>query len=231
MGQRVSRTSQDRASDPGTFSDLERAAVYRAIRERRDVRADFTGEPVPQDVLLRVLGAAHMAPSVGLSQPWRFIVVREPDVRATVYDAFLAANERAAQRYAGERGERYRTLKLEGIRSAPLGICLTCDDGAVRGAGLGRQTMPETLRYSTVCAIANLWLAARIEGLGVGWVSIIDPAALRAILGIPAHIAIVAYLCVGYTSGFASEPDLERAGWETRIPLADAIDYERYDSQ
>ncbi|GAC1542154.1 MAG: 5,6-dimethylbenzimidazole synthase [Candidatus Velthaea sp.] len=212
----------------GEFSAAERAAVYRAMRERRDVRSDFVSDAVPQDVLLRVLAAAHMAPYVGLSQPWHFIAVRDPAIRDAVHAAFQDANARAALD-EGERAERYRALRLEGIRSAPLGICVTCDDGEKRGAGLGRQTMPETLRYSSVCAIANLWLAARVEGLGVGWVSIIDPDALREVLAIPAHIAIVAYLCVGYTSGFALEPDLERAGWEARIPLEEAIDYERYD--
>ena len=212
------------------FSDDERAAVYRAIRERRDVRADFRDNPIPGDVLERVLAAAHMAPSVGLSQPWRFVVVRDAAIRSTIYDAFQAANTRASERYTGDRAVVYPTLRLEGIRTSPIGICVTCDDGEVRGAGLGRQTMPETLRYSAVCAIANLWLAARVEGVGVGWVSIIEPDALRTILGIPRDIAVVAYLCVGYTNGFAREPDLERAGWEARIPLANVVDYDRYAS-
>ncbi len=216
--------------ETNTFSEDERAAVYRAIRERRDVRAEFLDEPVAAEVLLRVLGAAHLAPSVGLSQPWRFIVVRDAATRASIYDAFLAANEHAAASYADDRAELYRRLRLEGIRSAPIGICVTCDDDAERGTGLGRATMPETLRYSAVCAIANLWLAARVEGLGVGWVSIIDPGHLRTILGIPSDIAIVGYLCVGYTAGFAREPDLQREGWESRVPLAEVVDYERYEA-
>ena len=210
------------------FSPEERAAVYRAIRARRDVRADFSSEDVPDDVLLRVLEAAHLAPSVGLSQPWRFIVVRDLATRRDVRAAFDEANTAAARAYEGERAERYRSLRLQGILEAPVNLCVVCDDDPERGHGLGRQTMPETVRYSTVCAIQNLWLAARVEGLGVGWVSIVDPHALRRILAIPDHLTVVAYLCIGYVHTFATEPDLIRAGWETRLPLEAVIDQERY---
>ncbi len=213
---------------PQDFDAAERAAVYRAIASRRDVRAQFVEDDVPQDVLLRVLEAAHHAPSVGLSQPWRFVVVRSAATRAAVHDAFLAANECAGAIYDDDRQSAYVKLRLEGIRTAPVNICVVCDESTSRGHGLGRQTMPETARYSTVCAVQNLWLAARVEGLGVGWVSIIDPAALRAIVGVPPAVTIVAYLCVGYVSTFESEPDLVRAGWETHVPLADVIDRERY---
>ena len=161
------------------FSASERAAVYRAIRLRRDVRADFTSEAVSDDVLERVLEAAHAAPSVGLSQPWRFIVVRELATRRRVRAAFDDANA-AAMIYTGAQSERYARLQLQGILEAPVNLCVVCDDDPPRGHGLGRQTMPETARYSTVCAIQNLWLAARVEELGVGWVSIIDPRALHA---------------------------------------------------
>jgi len=210
------------------FSAEEREAIYRVIASRRDVRRDFRADEVPDDVLLRVLDAAHRAPSVGLSQPWRFIVVRDPSTRDAVHAAFTAANERAAERYAGEQAAAYRALRLEGIRSAPVNLCVVCDDRPARGHGLGRQTMPEMVRYSTVCAVQNLWLAARAEGLGVGWVSIIEPDALRAILAIPAEIAVVAYLCIGYVDRFAAEPDLVTAGWESALPLADVVDRERY---
>jgi 5,6-dimethylbenzimidazole synthase len=210
------------------FDAAERAAVYRAIESRRDVRAQFVDDDVPDDVLLRILEAAHRAPSVGLSQPWRFIIVRSAQTRAAVHDAFLAANERASAIYDDERGDAYRKLRLEGIRTAPVNLCVVCDEAPARGHGLGRQTMPETARYSTVCAIQNLWLAARVEGLGIGWVSIIDPSALRTILAVPPAIAIVAYLCVGFVSTFETEPDLVRAGWEGRVPVADVIDRERY---
>ncbi len=210
------------------FDASERAALYRAIAARRDVRAEFLPEPIGADVLDRVLGAAHQAPSVGLSQPWRFVVIRSPQTRRAVHAAFERANESAAGSYPAETEARYRALRLAGILEAPVNICVTCDDNPARGNGLGRATMPETARYSTVCAIQNLWLAARVEGLGVGWVSIVEPAALRAIVGIPPEIAIVAYLCVGYVSRFAPVADLERDRWEARIALADVVDHERY---
>ena len=210
------------------FDPAERAAVYRAIATRRDVRAEFVDEPLPDDVLQRILGAANQAPSVGLSQPWRFIVTRSSETREAVLAAFSAANADALASYEGERASTYARLRLEGIRKAPVGICVTCDDTTARGSGLGRRTMPETARYSTVCAIQNLWLAARAEGVGVGWVSIIDPGALRAIFAIPAEIAVVAYLCVGYVGAFAREPDLLRDGWEKRLRLEDVVDFERY---
>jgi len=213
------------------FSPSERAAVYRAIRTRRDVRADFTSENVPDDVLMRVLEAAHLAPSVGLSQPWRFIVVRDAATRRSVRDAFEHANAAAARIYDGAQRERYGSLRLQGILEASINVCVVCDDAPQRGHGLGRQTMPETARYSTVCAIQNLWLAARVEGLGVGWVSIVDLQALRRILEIPDHLIVVAYLCVGYVTTFAADPDLVRAGWETRLPLSEVVDLERYGSR
>jgi 5,6-dimethylbenzimidazole synthase len=212
------------------FSDEERAAVYRAIEERRDVRAHFVSDPVPDDVLLRVLGAAHHAPSVGFSQPWRFIVVRERARREAVHALFERANADAAAAYDDERGAAYRKLRLAGILDAPVNLCVVCDEDPARGAGLGRRTMPETARYSTVCAIQNLWLAARAEGLGVGWVSIVEPADLRELFAIPSRYAVVAYLCLGYVAEFAPEPDLERAAWEHRLPLRDVIDYERFNA-
>lgn len=213
------------------FSETERAAVYRAIAARRDVRADFTADAVSDDVLLRVLAAAHRAPSVGLSQPWRFVVVRDAATRSAVHDAFERANASAGAIYSGEERERYAALRLQGIEDAPVNLCVLCDDEPPQGKGLGRQTMPETARYSTVCAIQNLWLAARTEGLGVGWVSIIDPRELRRILGVPDRLAIVAYLCVGYVRAFAAEPDLERAGWEKGLPLEAVVYRERYDDR
>jgi 5,6-dimethylbenzimidazole synthase len=217
-----------RPANGSGFSAAERAAVYRAIGSRRDVRADFIGDTVPDDVLDRVLAAANLAPSVGLSQPWRFIVVRDLASRTRVRAAFEAANATASAAYTGEELERYARLTLQGILEAPVNICVVCDDDPQRGHGLGRQTMPETARYSTVCAIQNLWLAARVEGLGVGWVSIIDPRELREIFDIPERLTIVAYLCVGYVRDFADEPDLLRAGWETVLPLSEVVDQERY---
>ncbi len=212
----------------GDFTALERAAVYRAIAVRRDVRAEFLADPVSDDVLKRVLGAAHAAPSVGLSQPWRFIIVRDLARRRRAHALFMRANAAAAAAYDAATAERYGELRLAGILDAPVNICVTCDDDPERGNGLGRRTMPETARYSTVCAIQNLWLAARVEGLGVGWVSILEPGELRALLDIPSDLTIVAYLCIGHVAAFAPVADLERDGWETRRTLADVLDYERY---
>ncbi len=211
------------------YGDREREAVYRAIATRRDVRSGFLDEPLPDDLLRRLLAAAHCAPSVGLMQPSRFIVVRDLAVRTTIHGIFRDANAEALATYAGEQRERYAALKLEGILEAPQNLCVVCDPASSRGHKLGRHTMPETAVYSTVCAIQNLWLAARTEGVGVGWVSILDPFRLRSVLNIPEHIIPVAYLCLGYVSHFASEPELERQGWENRIPLERVVCYDKYD--
>jgi 5,6-dimethylbenzimidazole synthase len=210
------------------FNADERAALYRAIALRRDVRAEFVADPIDDEVLERVLGAAHQAPSVGLSQPWRFIVVRDQATRLAVHDAFTRANLDATTAYAPDVAERYRRLRLAGILDAPVNLCVTCDDDPSRGNGLGRVTMPEAVRYSTVCAIQNLWLAARVEGLGVGWVSIVEPGDLRRLLAIPERLTVVAYLCIGHVAEFAPVADLERDRWERRLPLRDVVDYERY---
>lgn len=211
------------------FEENERQAVYRAIRERRDVRRGFLPEPLPDELLNRLLEAAHNAPSVGLMQPWRFIVVRDLEVRRSVHRIFADANQEALAGYEGERRENYASLKLEGILEAPQNVCIVCDSQSSQGHQLGRRTMPETALYSAVCAVQNLWLAARAEGIGVGWVSILDPRLLRCALKIPDHITPVAYLCLGYVQEFAAEPDLERVGWEKRTPLKKVLSLDRYD--
>jgi 5,6-dimethylbenzimidazole synthase len=213
------------------YGDQEREAVYRAIATRRDVRSGFLDEPLPHDLLLRLLAAAHSAPSVGLMQPSRFIVVRDLVVRTAIHSIFRDANAEALTTYTGEQRERYAALKLEGILEAPQNLCVVCDPTSSRGHKLGRHTMPETAIYSTVCAIQNLWLAARTEGVGVGWVSILDPFRLRSILNIPEHIIPVAYLCLGYVSHFASEPELEREGWENRAPLEKVVFYDGFSEE
>jgi 5,6-dimethylbenzimidazole synthase len=210
------------------FPATDRDAIYRAIAARRDVRRGFTSDPLPNDLLNRLLAAAHNAPSVGLMQPSRFVVIRDPAIRQQVHTAFCEANKRALESYTGERREQYAALKLEGILEAPQNLCILSDANSARGHKLGRHTMPETAIYSTVCAIQNLWLAARAEGVGVGWVSILDPARLREILRIPPHIEPVAYLCLGFVESFGISPELERAGWERRIPLSQVVSYERY---
>jgi 5,6-dimethylbenzimidazole synthase len=212
------------------FDEVERDAVYRVIRARRDVRRGFLPTPLPSALLTRLLRAAHEAPSVGLMQPSRFIVIRSLEARLRVHKAFQEANEQAQAGYHGARRTQYSELKLEGILEAPQNLCILCDAESAQGHGLGRQTMPQMAEYSTVCAVQNLWLAARSEGVGVGWVSILSLDALRSILGIPAHIVPVAYLCLGYVDSFGSEPELERVGWERRASLESAIFEETYDA-
>jgi 5,6-dimethylbenzimidazole synthase len=215
-------------SDRMKFSEAERRGVYRAIYERRDIRAQFLPAPIPDHVLGRLLDAAHHAPSVGFMQPWDFIVIRSNTIRTAVHDCFLEANRQAAAIYTGERRALYESLKLEGILESPVNLCITCDCSREKGAGVGRQTDPATVPYSTVCAIQNLWLAARAESLGVGWVSILDLDRLRGLLGIPAELVPIAYLCVGYVSEFPAEPELESVGWESREPLTRLIHFDRW---
>lgn len=216
------------AAKAKSFDTLEREAVYRAIRSRRDVRCGFLPEPLPEDLLARILAAAHSAPSVGLMQPWRFIVVRSREVRTEIHAAFQEANQQAAEIYRHDRREQYASLKLEGILEAPLNLCVVCDPQSEQGHGLGRQSMPETAIYSSVCAVQNLWLAARVEGIGVGWVSILSPPDLRRILRIPPQIVPIAYLCLGFVDNFGDSPELERVGWERRAPLEKVVFHDHY---
>lgn len=209
------------------FSDSERAAVYRAIFERRDCR-HFLPDPVADDALARLLAAAHHAPSVGFMQPWNFLLIRSREVRERIKRAFERANEHAAAQFPGARSEQYRALKLEGILDSPLNLCVTCDRSRHGPVVLGRTAQPEMDLYSTVCAVQNLWLAARAEGIGVGWVSIVDPADLHAILGIPDSVVPVAYLCLGHVPDFPPGPELQRLGWLDRIALEPLVYEDRW---
>ena len=175
---------------PAAFDDAARAAVYATIHQRRDVRR-FRADPVPDELLRRVLDAAHHAPSVGFMQPWNFVVIRSRETRARVKELFERERQAAACFYDEPRRSAYLALKLEGILDAPLNVCVTCDPTR-GGEVLGRNSMPETDVYSTCLAVQNLWLAARAEGLGVGWVSILKTAWLRPLLGIPPHVMPVA---------------------------------------
>src|SRR3984885_7533111 len=177
----------------GRFTRGELQGVYRAIRERRDVRSGFLPEPLSEEVLGRLLDAAHHAPSVGLMQPWRFILIRAVEIRKAVYDIFLRCNQAALDIYEGDRAKKYASLKLEGILEAPQNLCIVCNPESERGHRLGRHSMPEMALYSAVCAVQNLWLAARAEGVGVGWVSVLDKDALKKVLKIPANVIPVAY--------------------------------------
>lgn len=205
------------------FDQAAQDAVYRAIFTRRDVRSHFRPDPLEDELLARLLMAAHHAPSVGFMQPWNFIVIRDAQRRQQVRDLFFAARQQELPHIAEERQTLYRKLKLEGICETPLNLVVTCDRSRSQNSPLGRRHNPEMDLYSTVCAVQNFWLAARAEGVGVGWVSILDREALKQLLGIPDHVVPVAYLCVGRVSDFAQKPDLERHGWGSRLPLAGLI--------
>jgi 5,6-dimethylbenzimidazole synthase len=211
------------------FSPEEIEAVYRAIRERRDVRHGFLPEPLPESTLLRLLEAAQCYPSVGLMQPARFILIRDQSVRTAMHAIFERANKAASKIYEGEQLALYSELKLQGLLDSPQHLCVVCDQRSTQGRGLGRQSMPETSVYSVVCAVQNLWLAARAEGVGVGWVSIVEPTAVKELLHIPHGVELVAYLCIGYAREFATQPDLEHFGWETRRSLMTALRSESFD--
>jgi 5,6-dimethylbenzimidazole synthase len=216
-------------ADP--LPNAEREGLYRAILTRRDTRGEFLPDPVPDDVLARILTAAHYAPSVGFMQPWSFVVVRSPEVRRQVHDAFTKAHAEAALMFAEDKQDIYRSLKLEGIMEAPVNVCITCDRDRAGPVVIGRTHIRTMDIYSSVCAVQNLWLAARAEGLGVGWVSIFDNATVQAALNIPAGIVPVAYLCIGKVRGYHERPELEAAGWRPRLPLADLIHFDQWGDQ
>jgi 5,6-dimethylbenzimidazole synthase len=201
---------------PPQFDAAFKEQFSELVRWRRDVRR-FRSDPVPPSLIERLLALAVHAPSVGLSQPWRFVLVETPRRREAISANFATANQAALDGYAGERQARYARLKLEGLAQAPVHLVVCADEETAAGHGLGRKTMPETIRYSVVAAIQTLWLAARSEGLGVGWVSILDPEAVRATLDLPPHWSFIAYLCLGWPQEEHDDPELERHGWEERF--------------
>ncbi|MBM3423219.1 5,6-dimethylbenzimidazole synthase [Chlorobium limicola] len=210
------------------ITELERDALYKVIYSRRDVRGQYLPDPVPDEVVGRLLDAAHHAPSVGFMQPWDFIVVRDPATRQEIKEGFEIAHREAAEQFKAEKRKQYCGFKLEGIMESPLGICVTCDRSRSGDVVIGRTANPEMDLYSSVCAVQNLWLAARAENLGVGWVSIIHHDHVRRVLGIPEHIVPVAWLCVGYVSFFHETPELEQAGWLPRLELETLVHHETW---
>ncbi|MGF7161239.1 5,6-dimethylbenzimidazole synthase [Rhodoligotrophos appendicifer] len=210
------------------FTAEERDAVYRCIFDRRDVRGQFLGDEVPDEVLGRILKAAHRAPSVGFMQPWDFIILKDQGTKQRIRDAFQVAHEEAAGQFEGDRQSLYKSLKLEGITEAPIGLCVTCDRERSGRAVLGRTHQAEMDLYSAVCAVQNLWLAARAENVGVGWVSILRYDDLREILGIPDRVQPIAYLCIGYVSHFLDKPELETRGWLPRMKLDELVWFDRW---
>ncbi|HZX03094.1 5,6-dimethylbenzimidazole synthase [Kribbella sp.] len=219
-----------RHAAPG-YPDQDRDAVHRVIAERRDVRRGFLQTPIDEDRLTRVLEAAHRAPSVGLSQPWDFLLIRDVATRRKVYDLAIGQRNAFARSLPEQRRQLFDGLKIEAILDAPLNIAVTCDPGRGGRHVLGRHADPRTTWFSAAIAIQNLWLAARAEGLGVGWVSFFGPQEVAAVLGLPAHIELVGYLCVGRVDEFAAAPELVRSGWAKRRPLSWAVHHEEWGSR
>jgi 5,6-dimethylbenzimidazole synthase len=231
-------SSDNRYDEPcvshSSFSDIEKDGLYKAIFSRRDVRSHFVSDRnIPNEVLFRILNAAHHAPSVGFSQPWNFILIKDKSIRRQVKESFLKEHRRSVSLLEEEddnkqKKEKYISLKLEGIMESALNICVTYDHTRFGPFVLGRTSIAETGVYSVCCAFQNLWLAARAEGIGVGWVSILSNEDLHRILEIPNHIKPIAYLCLGYVDTFSERPDLENAGWLSRLEINKVISYDRW---
>jgi 5,6-dimethylbenzimidazole synthase len=202
--------------------------LYDALHRRRDTRAEFTGEPVPEDVLRRVLSAAHAAPSVGMSQPWDFVLVRDEDTRRRFRDHVATERDTFATSLEGERAETFARIKVEGIIESGLGVVVGYDPTRGGPAVLGRHAIADAGLYSVCLAIQNLWLAATAEGLGVGWVSFYREEFLAELVGLPAHVRPVAWLCLGQVADLPDVPDLERFGWRHRSPLESVLHEDRY---
>lgn len=210
------------------FSDQNRHGFYKTLFNRRDVRGQFLPKEIPDDVLSRTLYAAHHAPSVGFMQPWNFLVIRSPKIKQKIQQDFALAHQEAALMFEENKRETYKNLKLEGILESPVNICITCDRERTGPAVIGRTHMKEMDLYSSVCAVQNFWLAARTEGLGVGWVSILHHKTLRKTLNLPDNVVPIAYLCVGYVSDFLKKPELEAANWLPRTPLEDLVSFDEW---
>ncbi|MFN4009919.1 MAG: 5,6-dimethylbenzimidazole synthase [Pannonibacter sp.] len=207
---------------PPRFDARFRAEFEQLLRWRRDVRR-FRTDPLEDGLLDEILRLADLSPSVGNSQPWRLVLVESAAARAAVAASFEQENARAAQSYDTERATLYARLKLAGLKEAPVHVAVFCDPDPVQGQGLGRATMPATLAHSVAGMVQALWLAARMLGVGVGWVSILDPQAVQGALDVPPNWQLVAYLCLGYPIEEHSDPELEREGWQARTPLSSRL--------
>jgi len=214
-------------SDIG-FSEQERESFYKAIYSRRDVRSNFTSEQIDDQVLMRILKAGHHAPSVGFSQPWNFILVKNIETREKIKESFENEKARSSKLIEDPRRSKYLSYKLEGILESSINVCVTYDPTKSGPFVIGRTSIPETGTFSVCCAVQNIWLAARTEGIGVGWVSILSNETLRDVLNIPDHVVPVAYLCLGHVSKFEPRPDLETSGWLPRLKLDDVIYHEKW---
>ncbi|MFI8878162.1 nicotinate-nucleotide--dimethylbenzimidazole phosphoribosyltransferase [Streptomyces sp. NPDC055243] len=219
---------QSQAPAAPAYDDAEREAVLRVMRERRDIRNGFRSDAIPHEVLLRVLEAAHTAPSVGHSQPWDFVVIRSAETRRTMHELAMRQKDAYAKSLPKGRAKQFKELKIEAILDTPVNIVVTADPTRGGRHTLGRHTQPQMAPYSSALAVENLWLAARAEGLGVGWVSFFDEREMVRTLGLPEHLEVVAYLCVGYVDEFPEEPELMQAGWSKRRPLSWVVHEETY---
>ena len=210
------------------FSEQEKESFYKAIYSRRDVRSNFTPEPIDAQVLTRILEAAHHAPSVGFSQPWNFILIKNIETRKKIKESFEKEKARSSKLVEEPRRSKYLSYKLEGILESAINICVTYDPTKTGSFVIGRTSIPATGNISVCCAVQNMWLAARTEGIGVGWVSILSNETLRDVLQIPDHVVPVAYLCLGHVSKFESKPALETSGWLPRLKLDDVKYHEKW---
>ncbi|MEW1772504.1 nicotinate-nucleotide--dimethylbenzimidazole phosphoribosyltransferase [Streptomyces sp. NPDC086777] len=224
----VAEARQSTGPAAPAYDDAEREAVLKVMRERRDIRNGFRGDPIPHEVLLRVLEAAHTAPSVGHSQPWDFVVIRSADTRRSMHELAMRQRDAYAKSLPKGRAKQFKELKIEAILDTPVNIVVTADPTRGGRHTLGRHTQPQMAPYSAALAVENLWLAARAEGLGVGWVSFFDEREMVRALGLPEHLEVIAYLCVGYVDEFPDEPELMQAGWSKRRPLSWVVHEETY---
>ena len=210
------------------FTSEEKEGFYKAVYSRRDVRSHFTAEPISNNTITKILHAAHHAPSVGFSQPWNFVLIKDNETKKISKNRLkLSINELID----GSKRSEYLSFKLEGIMESPINICVTYDPTKFGPFVIGRTSIPEAGIYSVCCAIQNLWLAARTEGLGLGWVSILSNSILKEQLDLPEHIVPVAYLCLGHVTNFETKPDLERSGWLPRLELKDVVYYEKWEEK
>ena len=213
------------------FNEQEKDGLYKAIFSRRDVRSHFTSEPIDDEILTRILNAAHHAPSVGFSQPWNFILIKNEETRKKIKESFILENKKAAELIEDPKKSKYLSLKLEGILESAINLCVTYDPTKFGPFVIGKTSIPEAGIYSVCCAIQNLWLASRAEGIGVGWVSILSNEELKKTLNLPARVVPIAYLCLGHVTEFAEKPDLETKGWLSRLKLDDVVYYEKWEEK
>ena len=213
------------------FTEEEKRGFYKAIYSRRDVRSHFISKPIKDNILSKILHAAHHAPSVGFSQPWNFILIKDIETKKKIKKSFEEEKDRSSQLVEEPKKSKYLSFKLEGILESPVNLCVTYDPTKFGPFVIGRSSIPEAGLYSVCCAIQNLWLSARTEGVGLGWVSILSNEILKETLELPEHVIPVAYLCLGYVDNFSEKPDLEIKGWLPRLELKDVVYFEKWNDK